>query len=444
MELFRDWGTDLDLGTVPIPPRSILFCLSPGGVGTPKQESLRSLLIRISRAHAVSPRHLIGQVFGSAEPAISKLAYGAFYRSQSGTVNGLGRYAELFVSAMTRLTGQDLRHLTLLPWRGLFPHNGQGFLARSPRWCPMCLYQQSSLGQDITFPLSWSVDVGRICGEHSCVLEDRCLNCGETQPHFPSFPDMASCNRCRNSLARICLPADVSDFELWVSEAIGDIVKHQSQPGFSPSVGRFRDFIRERIRSLSAGNRAAFCRAVGFHDRALNGWLSKGECPAIPQFLALCYGMKVMPTDIFTGTVSAVDGEPRLPPRKLKNRQVNPRPTLFCRQGWEQHLHLRLKSEEGVSLAAVAAGLDVTSGCLRYWFPDLCSQVSARYKALSKARSEGHKAQQSHRVEEVMRKICAEGRYPSRRQVNLVLKRDHMSLAQPHLLKAYLNMLANL
>jgi len=179
------------------PPRSVLFSISPSGVGTPHQESLLSLLVRTSRAHGVSPRKLIREVFGSADIAISKLGYARFFKVHSGTVNGLGRYAEMFVSATEQLTAhQNLRHLTLLPWQDIFPFKGQGLLARHPRWCPTCLYQQQLLGQDMIFPLRWYLELTRSCAEHMCSLEDRCPSCGKTQPYIPSFPDMGICEYC--------------------------------------------------------------------------------------------------------------------------------------------------------------------------------------------------------------------------------------------------------
>lgn len=125
---------DIDFGPAPvIPSRSVLFALSPLGTGTSDQESLVSLIIRTSRAHLLNPRHLIAKEFVNAEPATGKLAT-AFFRKDGRTVSGFGQYAELFVSAMSQLTGrQNLHHMTLLPWKDVFPHNGQGLLAPHPQ-----------------------------------------------------------------------------------------------------------------------------------------------------------------------------------------------------------------------------------------------------------------------------------------------------------------------
>lgn len=124
------------------------------------------------------------------------------------------------------------------------------------------------------------------------------------------------------------------------------MVMRQSEPGFTSSVGRFRDFVQEQVQTLTTGNRAAFCRAVGFNDRGLNGWLNKGERPAVTQFLALCYGVKVTPTEIFMGLLpSAVGTGLRLPPSKLKGRRLCQRPSPERRKELEVLLHIRLNSE---------------------------------------------------------------------------------------------------
>lgn len=128
-ELLRDFQLSVN-----VPPRSRLFSLTPGGAGTPDQEGLLSLLVRTCHSHALNPRLVIRDIFFEAEPSIRRIPTAAFYQRLAGTMNGLGKYAELFVAAMEKLTGRtDLRVLTMLPWQDLFPHNGQGLSARHRR-----------------------------------------------------------------------------------------------------------------------------------------------------------------------------------------------------------------------------------------------------------------------------------------------------------------------
>lgn len=89
------------------PARSRLFLLAPEGVGTPNQEGFISLLVRTCHAHAVNPRLVIRDIFPEAEPSIGSIPTAAFYQRLAGTMNGLGKYAELFVAAMEKLTGRS-------------------------------------------------------------------------------------------------------------------------------------------------------------------------------------------------------------------------------------------------------------------------------------------------------------------------------------------------
>jgi len=446
MSPFMDLDNALVYKPPLIPPRSVLFSLSPAGVGTPQQESLLSLLVRTSRAHNVSPRLLIKEVFGVMNSAISKPCCTDFFSIDTGTVNGLGRYAEMFVSTMERLTAhQNLRHLTMLPWQGLFPFNGQGLLARRPRWCPACLYQQHLSGQDTIFPLKWYVESYRMCQEHMCPLEDRCPHCGKAQPYLPQHPDLGICEHCHRSLASVRHMGGISPFQLWLNNAIGDMIIGQLKPNFAPALDVFHEFVRERIRAMSAGNQTMFCRAIGFKDQGLKGWLTKGERPSFTQFLALCYGVNIMPTDIFSeGEDSTEGGIFCLPPENFKERKACSRPSPQRRKEFEDSLNAQLVSEESQSVTMIAANLGVSSSCLRYWFPDMCSLLSDRYKTAVKARSKIHQAQQSRRVKGVVKMIYMEGRYPSQLQVDYVLKKEGMSLVQPHLLLAYKEAISDL
>lgn len=183
------------------PGRSRLFSLRPMHLGEPKQESLLSFLIRTSRAHAINPRQLIGVVLADVDPAIASLSYAGFFRRFAKTVNGMGQYAECFVSVLERATCvQGLRSLTMLPWQGIFPPNGQGMLAEHPQWCPHSLFGQVREGGERYIPLVWTLDAVKVCPEHGCRLEQHCPHCGKAQAFVPRYPDVGICSECGNSL----------------------------------------------------------------------------------------------------------------------------------------------------------------------------------------------------------------------------------------------------
>lgn len=446
MTLINLSGGDWFTAQVPeVPPRSRLFSLPPVGVGSTQQESLISLLVRTAYAHSVNPRELIGKVFPAAEPAISELAYSTFFTQYAGTINGLGRYAELFMAAMEKLTGQaGLRHLTMLAWQDLLPHNGQGLLARHPRWCPVCLFQQRLQGEETVIPLIWSLEAVQICMTHRRHLDSQCPHCGRRQPFIPRYPDLAICDYCRQSL--VADPAlsgnsgrkSPGKLDYWVAEAVGDMLARQSESGFSPTAVRFRAFVLEAVAASADGNRAAFCRAIGLRGDALNGWINKDERPSMSQLLKVCYGVKVMPSDV---CLMAGEGQGRNALRAsagaLKNRAPCPRLTPDRRAELEVFVRARLIAPECPPVSAIAAEMGVASRCLRYWFPELCRLLTARYREGAGQRSAEHRAKQCLRVAGLVRQLREAGEYPSFRKVNALLRHEGMSLVQPHLHDAY-------
>lgn len=428
-----DFGTPMATSA-----RSVLFSLQPRGVGATRQESLLSLLMRTSRAHAVSPRLLIRDVFAQIDPSIARLSTAAFFQRLAGTVNGLGKYAEMFVSAAEELTGQpNLRHLTMLPWRDIFPHNGQGLLARHPRWCPVCLHNQNRKGETTVFPLVWSLETYQTCLAHQVPLEHHCPSCGWAQRFVPHYPDLAVCGHCRRPLGRIRTGEPPSHFQAWVAEAIADMVAQQSTSGFAPSLERFRKFVHECVATHSGGNRTAFCRALGFNDFGVSGWLNKNERPSITQFLTFCYGTKTIPTDIFDGSHAPTPiAGLRLPLGKLKDRKACPRPIAEQQAEFMQQLHAYLESGDGRSVAGIAKELGVGASCLRYWFPDLCKALSNRSRTVTRERSALRKTQHVEVLKEVVATARLNGSVVSRRKIDGVLREHGLTMSRPYLRKA--------
>lgn len=441
---------DLDVSwmkeDVPAPSRSRLYRLSVQGGGTPLQESLISLLVRTSRAHSVSPRRLIRQVFGGVDPEIGKVVRDSFFSRYAGTANGLNRYAEMFVGASEILTGhEDLRGTTMLRWQTIFPHNGQGLLARHPRWCSECLLQQWQQGQETFFHLVWYLDAVRVCPVHQRRLEDRCPYCRRQQPFIPSYPDLARCEYCKRPFAMRSVPDaldrhhQIDPLEMWVAQAVGDMIQKHGDPEFRPQLASFLSFIVDRVNRLAGGNRAAFCKALELQPRAINGWLGKGQRPSMTQLLTVCYGVKAMPSEIFDRSTSSTNPSSMTAPvAKLTHRRQCPRLPLQLRREIAGQLRKRLAADDGRPVAAIAAELGVSARYLRYWFPELSRRLTRRYKLAIQVHSSTHQAARCCRVQQIVASLVERDVYPSCRQVNAVLRREGMSLLQPHLQQAYI------
>ena len=432
--------TDLDLlldlqRSITTPARSKLFSLASDGTGTPDQEGLLSLLVRTCHAHAVNPRLLIRYIFPEVDATIDRIPTAAFHQRLAGTMNGLGSYAERFTSAMEKLTGNsDLRHLTFLPWQNLFPHNGQGLLARHRQWCPVCFHEQRQRGDMTTFPLVWSFETYRVCRYHSVPLEQCCPCCGKKQPFIPPFPDLGICSHCRKPLGTPRQPQDGVDFQMWIAGAVENMVTHQSTSDFVPTLDRFLDFLKDQVAVHTGGNRAAFCRALGLNEFAISGWLNKDERPSITQFLTVCYGIKTMPSEIFC-SAQPPTSLPSIcsPTEKISVRKPNPRLDSSQKAAIKKTLQNHLNAADGQSAAAVANQIGVGKTCLRYWFPDLCESLSSQSRAAVLRKSEARRNEQQRTVRTAIRRIAESGGHVSYRRVAKNIGQNSSSLSEEHL-----------
>ncbi len=431
------------------PDRSRLFSLVPMRLGKPMQESLRSFLIRTSRAHAVNPRRLVMEILSEVDPEIGAFTSSGFFRRFSKTINGMGQYAERFVSVLEKATCvAGLDRLTMLPWRGMFPHNGQGMLAEHPQWCSACLFTQCLEDGERYIPLAWALEGFTVCPIHERRLEQHCPYCGKHQSFIPRYPDVGICSECGEPLVTHDVltnrdTAQSTDFERWMADAISGMIVCQASRSFVPTACDFRAFVEAQVSRVAGGNRAAFCRIIGLQSRALNGWLAKDERPSMSQLLEFCRRLKICPADIVQGESHSVDF-PLLPTStSMKPRASCPRLSARRRQEIRSLLVTFLSDSDCEPPSRIAAKIGVSARYLRYWFPDLCRELSIRHRTAQKIKSASYQAKQGGRVREVVRQIIYEGKYPSRRQVNRILSKEGMSLAQPHLLAAYLDTIAN-
>lgn len=437
---------DLESLECPLPPRSVLYRIPPLGMGTGQAEGLLSYLVRLAAAHSVNPRRLVREVFAADDPEFAKLYSAGFFIRHAGTINGLGKYAELFLKEIAKLTTADfLRPMTLLPLQALLPPNGQGLLTRHPRWCPSCLQEMVKSG-DAYRPLTWSCELYRVCLRHGVSMADVCPHCGKTQPFIARYPDLARCDHCGRVLWNGRLNRKrVSVADRWIAEALEDLVGvHFAELDGRVTSENWREFTRLQVARFARGNRAALCRSLGLRRWVLTGWLTKGEDPSMPQLLSICYCLDAKPTAIL---LASYEQSPQVEERnwrrsngapfKRKSRSIlTPvrRKELACRVN---------KLANGLnacgSLAAVAKSLGLNRSTLTYWFPAACRRIVERHQCAQKQLMTGRVSRDRQVLLDIVRNIEARGAYPSRHKVNGELRKIGLSLARPDLLAIYRN-----
>lgn len=432
-----------------VPPRTRLFNLKPRQPGEARREGLLSYLVRLARAHAVSPRRLIQTEFARAQPAIAELGYGRFFADYAGTVNGLGKYAQLFTQATEHLTGRrDARLMTLLPWQDVLAANGSPLLARARQWCPTCLAEMAEAGE-IYGPLVWSLDAYTLCTRHEQSLHRECPWCHRRQAFIPRYPDLGRCTACGGFLGvaqagetgietRAFAPAED---ERWAAAALENWVGSLENLDAESTHTSFLAFLIDVVERHAQGNRAAFCRRMGLPPRALNGWFTKQEKPSLPQILAIGFGTRTWPDRMLVRSLAADRQPGPLVARTNQGflpRERSARLNAHAREVIRRALAaIAGDAADTRPLARIAPDLGVRPSYLRYWFPDICRTIGARHRVSREEQVAVRHEAQRLQVTRVVTGLQQAGIFPARRKVEAILRREGLSLRRHDLRRAY-------
>ncbi len=422
---------------------NLLFHVVPEGGGK-CSEGLLSWFIGVAQAHSLSPRVLMKHLMQQSDVHRDVWNGTSFFEKDSVTVNGFGKYARMAVELLQPNTDVAVEAMTMLHLKDLLPHNGEGALARNPRWCPFCMCEQVRAGQRPHYRLDWSFEHYRVCPQHNVRLSDRCPACGSLQSFVPIYPSVIHCSGCGHPLL-VDLPESVevesneyTDFELWCARTIEDLVARRSMLEVAGSLAVFRTNIDEIVHKLSPGNRKHLCESVGLQAYALNGWLNKEERPSLAVLLKLCFGISLNVADLFIAGAAELANEPN--GRDPMDSERSVRPMLGFQQRHEMEKLLAViigDSTDCRPLSKVAEQLGLARSALKYWFRSDCREIVMKNRRFESRRLEVRYRADHDKLRSVIQGLRAKELDPSRRRVDAGLRPYRLSLARPDIFQEY-------
>ena len=428
-----------------VPERSRLFGLEPIGIGTLDCESLISYLIRLARAHCMSPRDLIRLEFMWRFSRQEGIRSSGFFREYSKTLNSVGEYASGFVRLAEELTGRgELRYLTLLPWRGVIPDVGTGLLATEPKWCGQCLAQQRDSKQDRNTPLAWSLHLYDVCATHGARMTNRCPRCARKQPFIPRLPMQDHCDYCGCWLGlqeSFDEAVTSTKREVWLAKAIADMLSHNAYADEQVTQKRLQSILSGFVADYAEGEKRQLSRMLGLTDTSMTCWIVKGKKPLLPQLLDMCCNFELLPTELFIGI------RPRVVPfSSNQSKMYNIQQRLELDEQERGRLRIALTEivndpSDNRPLTELSAELDVRKTYLIYWFKDLCKTVTHKYQKEKQRQVELKWEIEARCVREMVAKLCSEGAYPSRKRVEVAI--SPLSLHRDRLRHVYSEAVSN-
>lgn len=433
-----------------VPVRSKLYNLEPIGMDDHRRESLLSYLIRLARAHHVSPRQLLKHVFAEVDDKIPSICYNSFFVTYIGTSSGLGPYSRMFSRAANVLTARtDLQRLTMLSWDDVVPEKSEGFVAKFPRWCPCCFAEQIAKTGETYTPLLWSLQLYKTCTTHLCPLRERCQHCGKQQAFLPNFPDASRCCHCGESLADPlgtirdgdCTYSDSS--ATLAEQTLESMLCRHDDAASNATRDNFCRALEKLVDASCAGNRAQFCRMMGWNIWALNGWLNKGEKVTFPKLVEISLRFKINPIDLCSFSNRIIDPSPEHPaldrtPDRIVKRSARPQLTKPQCLRLNRELHDQLKAKlPQLSLREIGLQNGLSRSALKYWFPDICTEICERRTESRKARAAEAQIRRQTIISDIVKLLFEQDVYPSRRRMDALMRIHGLALARPELFRVY-------
>lgn len=295
-----------------IPTRSYLYPLRPMGLGTSKVESLVSYLSRLAQAHWVTGSCLYARLlyplaeWGKEMTCHSEIlrAYSSFY-----SLRQVNERTGKVIHALENITCQpSLMSLTHLTWKRLLD---QPIPTRKYRaWCPPCYRDWQATRSVMYEPLSWSLQIVKVCSRHQFWLESLCPNCERQLRTVDSRLRAGFCSYCRHWLGGEghrdvnALENKDLNYQVWVTKNIEQLLGFTFPTSESPLPVTFQASVIQGITHLLAGESHLFEGQLPGSEKLifrLQGKYAKSKIKRVPKLdllLTICLILKISLLDL--------------------------------------------------------------------------------------------------------------------------------------------------
>ncbi len=422
-----------DYGPERRPARSLLVGIDPIGLGTPWAESLAGYVTRIAWRHGLAPARLVRDVLApalgdpgatDADASVWEEELARVTRRPAGSLLGHAPVAATWADALGAATGRPvLRELTLLPWADVLPRKE---LLRAERaWCPVCVESRRVAGKDAYEPLMWQIAEVTACVLHEVRLRTSCRSCGRTSAILTAWARVGVC-RCGAPLGTLSVDAseriqgDELDWQRFVVAQVGQLIAMTPDLEGPVSACRTREAVRLAWRrtGLSLTKLAA---AMGVALATVSLWKDGRRQPSLPGALRLCRVSGIALVDFLRGDLDSI---PATPAREGELPYVRPSDEHHAAHDWRR-IRRRLARASAApqprSLASILREVRVGVRQAKRECPAECAAIADHHARWRAEQAELRRAEKVALVRAAIAEVRAEGRYPSRHQVQKLL-----------------------
>jgi transcriptional regulator with XRE-family HTH domain len=174
-----------------------------------------------------------------------------------------------------------------------------------------------------------------------------------------------------------------SEFEwnIWVNKNVGSLLAKTPHLNNFPARETVATAFVHFIKLTTQGNIAEFSRGLGMRKNAVWQWQAGKALPQLLVLLQLCKALKLSLVNFLleTDRSDETDELDYLP--KFRSLQVSQnKKGIFSHDQIQKRLVLELLEDQPKSLSKIAQEIEINPRTLRRSFPNLCTEISKRYK----------------------------------------------------------------
>jgi DNA-binding XRE family transcriptional regulator len=399
-----------------IPPRSILLCIEPIGIGTAAVESLSSYISRVAAAHCITTGTLFSKVLF---PYLNKkymnhiIAHGGngFYDS-AHIINGFSNAAEEFINMMCDLTGNSLlAHLTLSRYKYILTN--RGLLRRNKVWCPACLQEMKDNKIEIYEPLIWMINAVNVCLIHQLKLRNQCNYCFKASMVMNRKSRSGYCTNCSSWLGQNNLSIQqIEDWELAkviMAEEILSSNKQFRNSGIPYS-------LKKLVCIFANSNITEFAKKIGVPKTTFWGWYNSKNIPSLEDVMRICNKFGIGIFDFYSNQFHFEKPTVTLAKRKRKiNKVLTITPLIDV--GKNAKKIVLDQSTAAINVISLAKRLHCNKKTLYKYFGDLCKTQSIKNKKYIRQKQIERIQMINKQVESTFKTLIDSGNLPTTRRI---------------------------
>lgn len=396
--------------------------LQPRGLDTAEVECLSSYICRLAKLHWMHPHALANQVRRFAMNDTRTAGGGG---NLLGRLNGAGEPALQTAEGLRRLCAAErTESLTVIAWQNILSPMMHGVLARTIRYCPLCLADDIGSGNEPYVRLLWIIGPNTACPKYEVSLELGCPTCKQPLNIEPWQPDQFFCMICRTTIFE-CSKWDrstqsASKFSLLSAYQLSDLLERTHKDRIEIETTAVPSFVEHIVRTHCDGSDVTLAKRLQMDETGCRRWRLGENKPNFETLVRIAIEFGESVGGFLSGRTLNLFAEYGGTARSSRAAQYRARAPEGLRLKAKTAIQSLLKqSTELPPISYVCAEYGLSRYIIRYHYPKLYDHYMTRKVDEQVARRAAIREDRVERIARAAEAMIANNIYPSQRRLRL-------------------------